>query len=648
MSRLLLVEAEASDRLVLKSRLTEAGYKVTSVETGAKGIVEARTGDFDLLVISAEGRGGVDGCEVCRRVKAIPELVHVPIIVYSTGKSGSDMAEAAYAAGADAFVSKGQMPHIHLVLEAQMRHRSRVREALDQSRILEQENQRLEAQQRHMVDIGSANLEETNRAVLLRELACGRPDGVMVVDSSGHVQNADRGALELMGRSVIGQALGKAAPATGLEAFVRDARATSRDGFRFEVSQRKDRSQRNLMAAVVPVTRNESSGQTLRIVLLLDLGKRKVAEEMLRAHEPGIPRQQLAELLDAAASLYTLEAITGRGEATTALREQVSKYISRQTPALISGPKGSGKRHVANVLHYSGQATGPILSLRCGSQSSEELELELFGYMKGSFPDAMVDHPGLMLLAQDGTLLLEDVDHLSKPLQARIAQAMADRKLMRKGARQPERFELRLLATTQLSPEAFETNSDVDPAFAKMFHGRSVNVPSLVERRDDLPILVEFFLERFGPLHKVSEVSDEASWVLAHHDWPGNVAELESSLEEACSQASGQAIQVEHLPAQLRQLVTSMPAQDIIPSQSPSDAHDYSGLPQMTIPGMPAFEEQRPWDIGEEDPISLEHYEMKALLRALDSCGGDKLAAARLLKVGKSTLYRKLKRFGIS
>jgi two-component system response regulator HydG len=68
----------------------------------------------------------------------------------------------------------------------------------------------------------------------------------------------------------------------------------------------------------------------------------------------------------------------------------------------------------------------------------------------------------------------------------------------------------------------------------------------------------------------------------------------------------------------------------------------------MTIPGMPAYEEQRPWDIGEEDPISLEHYEMKALLRALDSCGGDKLAAARLLKVGKSTLYRKLKRFGIS
>lgn len=648
MSRLLLVEAEASDRLVLKSRLSEQGYKVVSVETGAKGIVEARSGEFDVMVVSSEGRGGIDGCEVCRRVKAIPELVHVPIVIYSTGKAGAEVADAAYAAGADAFVAKGQMNHIHLVLEAQLRHQARCREALDQTRILERENQRLEAQQRHMVDIGTVDLEETNRAVLLRELACGRPDGVMVVDSAGHVQNADRGALELMGRSVIGQALGKAAPATGLEAFVRDARAASRDGFRFEVSQRKDRSQRNLMAAVVPVTRNESSGQALRVVLLLDLGKRKVAEEMLRAHEPGIPRQQLAELLDAAQSLYTLEAITGKGEASTELREKVAKYITRQSPALISGPRGSGKRHVANVLHYSSQATGPILSLRCGSQSSEELELELFGYAKGSFEGAMVDHPGLMLLAQDGTLLLEDVDHLSKPLQARIAQAMADRKLIRKGGRQPERFELRLVATSHLTPGELEDASITEPTFAKLFHGRAIEVPALADRREDLPMFVEFFLERFGPLHQVSEVHDEASWVLAHHDWPGNVAEMESSLEEACSVAAGRPIQVDHLPLHLRQLAAEMPVHDVIPSQPPSDNHDYSGLPAVTIPGIPILEEQRPWDIGEEDPISLEHYEMKALLRALDSCGGDKLAAARLLKVGKSTLYRKLKRFGIS
>ena len=647
MHQVLLIEAEASDRLVLKSRLQELGYKVTSVETGAKGIVEARNGGFDLILISAEGKGGIEGCEVCKRLKAIPELMHVPVVVYSNNKSGADLADAAYGSGGDAFVPKNQMPYIQLVLEAQSRHQARCREANEQSRLLERENHRLETQQLRMVEVGSSDIDDNGSAVLLRELACGRPDGILVVDATGHVQHADRGGLELMGRSVIGQALGKAAPATGFEAFVRDARTHSRDGFRFDVSPRKDRSQRSLMATVVPVTRNEASGQALRVVLLLDLGKRKVAEEMLRAHEPGIPRQQLAELLDAAQNLFTLEAITGKGEATNKLRQDVAHWVPRNNPVLLSGPKGSGKRHAANVLHYSSLSTGPILSLRCGALSEDELELELFGYVKGSFDGALADHPGIMLLAQDGTLLLEDVDRLSQTLQARIAKAITEHKLLRKGGRQAERFELRILGTTGLEADAFAQDPMTDKTFAHLFHSANIQIPALTERREDLLLLVEFFLERFGPVHRVSEISDEASWALVHYNWPGNVGELESSIEEACSAAAGGSIGLRHLPQPLRSVGETMPAQDIIPSNMPKDPSDYQSgmIPKSTIPGSL---DARPWDINEEDPISLEHYEMKALMRALDSCGGDKLAAARLLKVGKSTLYRKLKRFGIS
>ncbi|MEZ6003673.1 MAG: sigma 54-interacting transcriptional regulator [Planctomycetota bacterium] len=633
--------------MVLKSRLQELGYKVTSVETGAKGIVEARNGHFDLILISAEGKGGIEGCEVTKRLKAIPELMHVPVVVYSNAKGGSELADTAYGMGADAFVPKGQVPYIQLVLEAQLRHLARCREAMDQTRLLERENQRLEAQQRNMVEIGAGDENQSN-SIVLRELACGRPDGILVVDASGHVQHADRGGLELMGRSVIGQALGKAAPNTGLEAFVRDARTHARDGFRFEVSPRKDRSQRSLMATVVPVTRNENSGQALRVVLLLDMSKRRVAEEMLRAHEPGIPRQQLAELLDAAQNLFTLDAITGRGERSTRLRDAVAHWIPRTQAVLISGARGAGKRHIANILHYSSLSTGPILSVRCGAQSEEELELELFGYVKGSFEGAVADHPGLMLLAQDGTLLLEDADQLSPRLQDRIAKSMEERRLLRKGGRQHERFELRLLATTCLDAEEFGQARNVQPEFSRLFHAGTIEVPSLVERREDLPLFVEFFLERFGPLHRVTEVSDGASWVLAHYDWPGNVGELESALEEACAEAAGNPITVEHLPVTLRAIAGNMPSQDLIPSKPPQEVAEGMSAIFRTPTGFGLSAEKKVWDIGDEDPISLEHYEMKALLRALDSCGGDKLAAARLLKVGKSTLYRKLKRFGIS
>ncbi len=643
MSQVLLIEAEASDRLVLKSRLQELGHKVTSVETGAKGIVEARNGVFDLIMISAEGKGGIEGCEVVKRIKAIPTGVSTPIVIYSNNKGGADLAETAYAAGGDAFVPKAQMPYIHLVLDAQLRHAGRNRAAHEETRILEKRVRQLEEERSQSISVTGQLDPETGTAVAMHELACGRPDGILVVDGSGHVQHADRGGLELMGRSVIGQALGKAAPATSLEAYVRDARTHSRDGFRFEVSARKDRVQRSLMATVVPVTRNDAGGQALRVVLLLDMGKRKVAEELLRAHEPGIPRQHLAELLTHAQNLFTLEAITGKGEASARFREQVGQWIPKSHPVLLSGEKGTGKRYAANVLHYSSQSTGPILSVRCGAQSDQELELELFGYAKGSHDGAVADHPGLFLLAQDGSLLLEDADRLSQPLQKRIAEAMQKRQLMRKGGRAPERFELRLLATTTLPEEEF--NRSADPDFAHQFHTGVIQVPSLNERREDLPLFVEFFLERYGPLHRVFEVSNEASYYLEQYDWPGNVGELEAAIDEACAAANGGPIEVDHLPQPLRQLAATLPSNDLIPSPEWKEMGELVGAGG---PGRTTLHERQPWDISEDDPISLEHYEMKALLRALNSCSGDKLAAARLLKVGKSTLYRKLKRFGIS
>ena len=503
MSQVLLIESEASERLVLKSRLQEVGHKVTSVETGAKGIVEARNGNFDIILVSAEGKAGIDGCEVVKRIKAIPVPIPVPILVYSHGKGGSDLAEAVYAAGGDAFVPKTQMQYIHLVMDAQMRHVGLFRDAHGQLSILEDQNKKLLEAQSRSISFDKELSEEAGTAVVMHELACGRPDGILVVDSSGHVQHADRGGLELMGRGVIGQALGQAAPATSLEAFVRDARTHPRDGFRFDVSARKDRAQRSLMATVVPVTRNETGGQALRVVLLLDMGKRKVAEEMLRAQEPGIPRQQLAELLTHAQNLFTLDAITGKGEASNQFRKQVGHSIPKSHPVLLTGARGTGKRHAANVLHYSSLSTGPILCVRCGAQPDEELELELFGYVKGSHDSAVADHPGLLLLAQDGSLLLEDADRLSQPLQKRLAEAMAKHQVMRKGGRAPERFELRLFATTTLSEEEFART--VDPAFAQLFHSGVIQVPAMSERREDSTALfVEFFLERFGPLHRVS------------------------------------------------------------------------------------------------------------------------------------------------
>jgi two-component system response regulator HydG len=191
----------------------------------------------------------------------------------------------------------------------------------------------------------------------------------------------------------------------------------------------------------------------------------------------------------------------------------------------------------------------------------------------------------------------------------------------------------------------------------ELLGNRRLHIPPLRERREDVPALCQHFLQRFGALRSDLEISDGALWVLESHDWPGNVRELETAIERACAAAPGGTIALEHLPPALRELHGRLPERSLVPSPRQERiaigggavAHASSPSGHVLQPQPPATGGLRePWEIGAEDPISLDLYEKKALLRALHETGGDKLAAARLLKVGKSTLYRKLKRFGIA
>jgi two-component system response regulator HydG len=144
--------------------------------------------------------------------------------------------------------------------------------------------------------------------------------------------------------------------------------------------------------------------------------------------------------------------------------------------------------------------------------------------------------------------------------------------------------------------------------------------------------------------------------LLQQHAWPGNVAELEDCIEQACTRAQNGVVQIEDLPRPLRDLQRDVPVRDIIPvkrADGPLVQGTHSAAPPKydALPrspeGAPAERELQQWDITDDDPVSFDVYEKKVLLRALHAVGGDKLAAAKLLNVGKSTLYRKLKRFGI-
>jgi len=652
-SRILLIEADPAERLVLHSRIVDYGHEVVVAENGARGLVEARTCRFDLVLLASRLGGGVDGAEVCRRLKAAPQLQLVPVVVYCQEASCASAAERLFDAGCEQFLTKAQMPLLERVIEVQLRLKARADELSEQARTLEMENRRLEEGIQSTREIERRQAEGTP-ALVQRELAASCPDGLLVADESGFVCYADRGACSIFGTSPVGQRLGRIAPSTGLEAFARDARNAPREGFRFDLpANRPGGVKRALVASVIPLASAEAGG-TLRLVVLLDVGRRRIAEELSQIEESGIPRQQLGSLLEAARATYVPEALVGNSQAVAMLRARLVGAARCSDPVLLAGEAGAGKELCARIVHYTTQRGGNFLQLKCGSLTEAALEAELFGHVKGAHPGAVADRPGLMLLAQDGTLYLEDIGDLPPALQERLIEVLDSGSLLRRGARRRERVDCRLLASCEASPASLVSAGKLLPELYRRLAAVTIEVPPLRGRIDDVLPLTEMLLRRFGLRHAIQGLSEDAAWVLVQYDWPRNVDELEESIEQACHRAQGGAIELAHLPRALRDLALELPRRELIPPRR-SEARVGGGtilaIPLRTSDQRAAVAlhpaPPKAWQIGDEDPISLEHYEMKALLRALDSCNGDKLAAAKLLKVGKSTLYRKLKKFGI-
>jgi len=193
--------------------LLDQGHQVVGVEGGAEGLAEARSGGIDLVLLAAFIDGDLGGDEVCARLRAIPELHHIPIVVYTDKVVNTEVADRMYEAGCEVFVGKTQMPNLCRIVDVQLRAKTKGDELCEQNRVLELENRRLEEERQRAVDLGATAETAGAQELLLRELAAGSPDGVLVVDVNGTVRHADRGACELLGSRLVGSTLGKIAPA---------------------------------------------------------------------------------------------------------------------------------------------------------------------------------------------------------------------------------------------------------------------------------------------------------------------------------------------------------------------------------------------------------------------------------------------------
>jgi two-component system response regulator HydG len=380
------------------------------------------------------------------------------------------------------------------------------------------------------------------------------------------------------------------------------------------------------------------------VVLLLDATRRRVASELMRAMESVIPRREVGVLREAARLTFAPATLVGQSPAMQRARAQAVEAAQTRATVFVHGPEASGKEHVARAVHFGGETDGPFLPVNCAGLSEQNLESELFGQVKGASSEALTDRPGALQQANHGTLYLQNVTALTPDLQERLLQALREGKVQRAGSKRVERVEVRVVAS---DPKDLGTavreglRADLAEALGEV----EVALPPLADRREDIRELALHFAARHGPGRNLG-ISDDALAKLEGYRWPGNVRELASVIERACLATDGEVNDVEHLPAPLGDAQVRIGTHELVPAAPPSSAGTVGGT-HTASGSLAGSMDQRPWDIGPEEPVSLDLYEKKALLRALHETGGDKLAAARLLGVGKSTLYRKLKRYGI-
>ncbi len=288
----------------------------------------------------------------------------------------------------------------------------------------------------------------------------------------------------------------------------------------------------------------------------------------------------------------------------------VEKVSHHSYPVLVLGESGTGKELVARSIHYLGERRNkPFVPVDCSALVPTLIESELFGYVKGAFTGAVHSKQGLLESAGGGTLFLDEIGDLPIDLQAKLLRALQEHEVKPVGSTERVSISARIIAATHRDLESSVRAGTFRQDLFFRLNVVQIKLPPLRERKNDIPLLVNAFLEKFSDgQERARTIAEDAVARLLAYDWPGNVRELENAVERAVALGSGPILHVGDLPSNLQ----------------------YGT--QERLPDKDEF-------------LPLEELERRAILRALREAGGDKLAAARLLGIGKTTLYRKLKQY---
>ncbi len=293
----------------------------------------------------------------------------------------------------------------------------------------------------------------------------------------------------------------------------------------------------------------------------------------------------------------------GKAPRMLRLYELIKKVSQITSPVLLTGETGTGKELVARSIHYQGSRRDKMLiPIDCSALSPTLIESELFGHVKGAFTGADRAKRGLLQVANRGTILLDEICELPVFMQAKLLRVLQEKEVRPIGSTELFPIDVRIIAATNRDLDAAVTRGTFRQDLYFRLNVVQIKLPALRERKVDIPLLVTYFLHKFsGPLQRVQTISRDALARLMAYDWPGNVRELENVIECAVTFCSGSTLSIDDV---------------VFASDAPPDQNEL---------------------------VPMAEVERRTILHAVRQTQGNKLTAARLLGIGKTTLYRKLK-----
>lgn len=311
---------------------------------------------------------------------------------------------------------------------------------------------------------------------------------------------------------------------------------------------------------------------------------------------------------------YRYDDLIGASPRMQEIYEVIARISGKDPTVLIQGESGTGKEVVAKVIQKnSDRKDKPFVSLNCSAIVEGILESELFGHVKGAFTGAIKDRVGLFETANTGTIFLDEISEMPQQLQVKLLRAIQEKKIRPVGASKELGVDVRIIAATNRNAGELLDDGKMRKDLFYRLNVVSIKMPPLRERKEDIPLLTNYFISKFGRTGNkkdVGRISPEAMYTLLDHDWPGNVRELENVIERAFALGRGGTIELPDLPAEIRQ---------------GSEINREKEIPTLSL---------------RENEISL-------IKRALLQTNGRKGPAAKLLKIDASTLYRKITKYDL-